>query len=108
ALPRTPNGKVDRAALPRPEVGGPVEEYAAPSSPAEEVLAGIWQEVLHLDRVGVHDNFFDLGGHSLLVTQLVARMRDEMGVEVPPQMFFEDPTVAAIAAFTETRTIGVL
>ncbi|WP_164494075.1 phosphopantetheine-binding protein, partial [Streptomyces sp. ADI97-07] len=107
ALPRTPNGKVDRAALPRP---GDVSRHdrTPPRTPAEETLAGIWQDVLHLDRIGVHDNFFDLGGHSLLVTRLVARIRDEMGVEVPPQRFFEDPTVAAVAAFTETRTIGVL
>ncbi|MBZ6093493.1 amino acid adenylation domain-containing protein [Streptomyces olivaceus] len=108
ALPRTPNGKVDRAALPRPGTAGPARRHTAPRTPAEEALAGLWQEVLHLDRIGVHDDFFTLGGHSLLVTQLVARIRDETGVEVPPQKFFEEPTVAAVAAFTETRTIGVL
>ncbi|MDT0436337.1 phosphopantetheine-binding protein, partial [Streptomyces doudnae] len=107
ALPRTPNGKVDRAALPRPD--GPARhDRTPPRTPAEETLAALWQDVLHLDSVGVHDNFFALGGHSLLATRLVARIRDETGVEIPPQRFFEDPTVAALAAFTETRTTGVL
>jgi acyl carrier protein len=97
-LPLTPNGKVDRKALPEPEVSGPAEEsYVAPRNSVEEVLAGIWAEVLGVERVGVEDNFFDLGGHSLLVTQAASRVRSAFGVELPPRKFFEAPTVAAMA-----------
>ncbi|HEX7240047.1 MAG TPA: non-ribosomal peptide synthetase, partial [Longimicrobiaceae bacterium] len=96
-LPLTPNGKLDRRALPVPEAGGGGRaEYAAPRSALEELLAGMWAEVLGVERVGVHDGFFELGGHSLLAGQLVARMR-ELRVEVPVRRVFETPTVAGIA-----------
>src|SRR5262249_24537574 len=76
ALPLTPNGKIDRRALPAPEDDAVVRgAYEAPRTPTEEVLAGIWRELLRLDRVGVHDNFFELGGHSLLATRVIARVR---------------------------------
>jgi amino acid adenylation domain-containing protein len=98
ALPLTPNGKVDRKGLPEPEVSGPAEEsYVAPRNSVEEVLCAIWAEVLGVERVGVEDNFFDLGGHSLLVTQAASRVRSAFGVELPPRKFFEAPTVAAMA-----------
>ena len=71
ALPLTPNGKVDRKALPAPDEPGHAEEYMAPRTPVEEVLAGIWAEVLGLERVGVAGHFFDLGGHSLLATRVM-------------------------------------
>ncbi len=98
-LPLTPNGKVDRKALPapdgsRPELG---QEFVAPRTPTEELLAGIWCEVLGVDRVGVHDDFFALGGHSLLATQVVSRVRVVFGVELLLRSLFEDPTVAALA-----------
>src|SRR6266487_5243443 len=81
----TPNGKLDRAALPapggaRPELGG---EFVAPATPAQELLAGIWAQVLRLDRVGAEDSFFELGGHSLLATQVISRIRGVFDVEVP-------------------------
>jgi len=100
ALPRTPTGKVDRRALPapgcaRPDLG---TAYAAPGTPAEGRLAAIWAEVLDLDRVGIHDDFFALGGHSLLVTDVVRRAAAAFQVELPPQSVFEAPTVAAMAA----------
>jgi acyl carrier protein len=100
SLPLTPNGKVDRRARPaperlRPELG---ETYVAPRTAVEEVLAGIWSEVLGVERIGVEDNFFDLGGHSLLATQVVARVRDAFEVELPLRHLFEEPTVVGLAS----------
>ena len=89
-LPLNPNGKVDRKALPAPDLSGRLEQqYAGPRTPTEEVLAQIWAEVLGLERVGVEDNFFVLGGHSLMATQVVARVRESLGVEVPVRALFE-------------------
>ncbi|HEU0079766.1 MAG TPA: phosphopantetheine-binding protein, partial [Longimicrobiaceae bacterium] len=94
ALPLTPTGKVDVAALPAP--AAPASEYAAPRSAVEEVLARDWAAVLGVERVGIHDDFFALGGHSLLAAQLVARLR-LLRVEVPVRRVFEAPTVARMA-----------
>ena len=94
-FPLNPHGKVDRRALPAPE-----RQAAAavlPRTPIEEVLAGIFCSVLALPRVGVHDNFFALGGHSLLATQVVTRVREAFGAEVPVRAVFEEPTVEGLA-----------
>ncbi|HEY0022709.1 MAG TPA: non-ribosomal peptide synthase/polyketide synthase [Longimicrobium sp.] len=98
ALPLTPNGKVDRKALPAPELGSAEEAYVAPRTPTEEVLAGIWAEVLRLERVGVEESFFDLGGHSLLGTRVVSRVREVFGVELPLRAVFERPVLRELAA----------
>ncbi|MFN2416202.1 MAG: amino acid adenylation domain-containing protein [Pyrinomonadaceae bacterium] len=105
ALPRTLSGKVDRRALPRPEQarserGAP---YVAPRTPVEEALADIWGQVLGIKRVGVHDNFFVLGGHSLMATQLLSRIRGAFDVELPLRSLFEGPTVAEQALAVTQR-----
>ena len=99
-LPQTSNGKVDRRALPSPELarGENDQAYAAPRTPLEEVLAGIWAEVLDLDHVGIDDNFFKIGGHSLLAVRTISRVRDRLKVEVPLQTLFRCPTPAQFAA----------
>jgi acyl carrier protein len=107
-LPLSPNGKVDRRALPVPgESRPPAKVFIAPRTRAEELLAGIFGQVLRLKRVSVEDDFFDLGGHSLLATGVVARIRDAFGIELPVRGLFEAPSVAQLAALVaralETR-----
>jgi acyl carrier protein len=97
-LPQTRNGKVDRAALPDPEVLRQSLEPALPRTPVEEVLVGMMAEVLGVEDLGIHDNFFERGGNSLRVTELVAMVRDAFGVEVPLFHVFDTPTVAGLAA----------
>ncbi|MCP4657324.1 MAG: amino acid adenylation domain-containing protein, partial [bacterium] len=105
ALPLGPTGKVDRAALPAPEPGGieTAERFVAPRNQVEEVLAGIWAEVLPEagGRIGVHDDFFALGGHSLLATRIVSQIRLAFSVELPLLALFEASTLAALAPRVE-------
>lgn len=97
ALPLTASGKIDRRALPDPGlVEGGAGEYVAPRTPLEEELARIWQELLGVERVGIHDDFFSLGGHSLLATQAVIRIRRSIG-DVPLHSLLNAPTVSALA-----------
>ncbi|HEY0019307.1 MAG TPA: amino acid adenylation domain-containing protein [Longimicrobium sp.] len=97
ALPLNANRKVDRRALPAPEGAGADEGYVAPRTPTETTLAGIFAEVLNHERVGVHDDFFASGGHSLKATQVVSRAQDVFGVRVPLRALFEHPSVGALA-----------
>jgi acyl carrier protein len=99
ALPLTPNGKVDRKALPEPpEAHGGEAAYVAPRSATETLVAGIWAEILKLPRVGVEDDFFALGGHSLMATQIISKLRASLQIEVPLRVLFEVKTVASLAA----------
>ncbi|MFH0341841.1 MAG: amino acid adenylation domain-containing protein, partial [Chromatiales bacterium] len=99
-LPVTPNGKLDRKALPAPDDSRPELEaaYVAPRTPTEETLAAIWAEVLKLEKIGIHDNFFDLGGHSLLATQVISRLRAAFAIDLPLRALFEGPTIRDLEA----------
>ena len=99
ALPLTPNGKVDRNALPdpgkaRPNLSSP---YAAPTTAIEERLTSIWSEVLSMDPIGIDDNFFDLGGHSLAASRVISRVIQAFKLDLPLVALFDAPTVAEMA-----------
>lgn len=98
ALPLSPNGKVDRKLLPAPDGARPELEqvFVAPRNEVEQTLSNIWAEVLHLEQIGINDNFFDLGGHSLLATQVISRVEVAFNVELPLRAIFENPTVAGL------------
>ncbi|MBW4633662.1 MAG: amino acid adenylation domain-containing protein, partial [Iphinoe sp. HA4291-MV1] len=102
ALPLTPNGKVDRKALPEASSSSESENFVAPTTPTQELLANIWASVLGVERVGIHDNFFELGGHSLLATQLMSRLVSTFSVELPLRNLFEFPTVATLGESIRT------
>ncbi|MEH2001258.1 MAG: amino acid adenylation domain-containing protein [Nostoc sp.] len=98
SLPLTSNGKVDRRALPKPELDSKLlEKFVAPRTPIEEMLAQIWAQVLKVEQVGIYDNFFELGGHSLLATQLLSRIRTSLKVELPLRSLFAAATLAELA-----------
>ena len=103
--PLTPNGKIDRKALPAPEHVS-TRTYTPPRNEAEEQLVAIWEDLLGIDQVGVLDDFFGLGGHSLLATQLVSRVRDRFGVALPLNALFDEPTVAGLAAVIDAAPDG--
>ena len=98
-MPLTPNGKVDRRALPQPDAlrRELAANYVAPRSPLEQQITKIWGEILKLDKIGIHDNFFELGGYSLLGTQAIARLRQLFGVDLALRVLFELPTIAELA-----------
>ncbi|KGD58712.1 D-alanine--poly(phosphoribitol) ligase, subunit 1 [Burkholderia pseudomallei] len=99
AMPLTPNGKLERRALPAPDERSYVRrDYAAPQGEIETTLARIWAELFGIERVGRHDGFFELGGHSLLAVRMVARVHDVLGVEVPLRALFADPVLHVFAS----------
>jgi acyl carrier protein len=102
ALPQTPNGKIDRKALPAPDSGpapAPAASFVAPTSDLEESIAAIWKDVLKLPQVGTRDNFFDLGGHSLLAVQAHRRLREALGRELSITDIFRFPTIESLSAY---------
>ncbi|AVH69219.1 non-ribosomal peptide synthetase [Nostoc sp. 'Lobaria pulmonaria (5183) cyanobiont'] len=103
ALPLTPNGKVDRKSLPAPELiqlSSP--NYVAPTTPIENLLAGIWAKILGIEKVGIDNNFFELGGHSLIATRVMSQIRQVFQIELPLRCLFEKPTIAELAKEIET------
>ncbi|MFD8824571.1 amino acid adenylation domain-containing protein [Streptomyces sp. NPDC059605] len=107
-LPLTPNGKVDRRALPAPEGHRPdvSAAFAAPRTPTQRTVAGIWAELLGVDEVGADDDFFELGGHSLLAARVAARLRRDLGVDVPYRTLFDAPTPALLATAVDALDPG--
>ncbi len=99
ALPLTPNGKLDRQALPSWEggIGSVQSNYVAPRTPLEEQLVGIWAEVLGVERVGILDDFFALGGHSLLIMKIESRIRENLLVKLPVRVLFKTSTIAELS-----------
>jgi len=98
SIPLTPNGKVDRQALPKPQAAGASEQgYVAPRTETEQQIAAVWQEVLNIGRVGINDDFFNLGGHSLLATQVMSRINRLFNIQLPLRRFFEAKTIEALA-----------
>jgi amino acid adenylation domain-containing protein len=102
-MPMTRTGKIDRNALPEPDQSRPQlqQAYAAPRNQIEQLIAGIWSQVLRLEQIGINDNFFQPGGHSLMATQVMSRMREAFDVEVPLRNLFETPTIAGLAMAVE-------
>ncbi len=101
AMPLSPNGKVDRKALPRPTAGPTGPTYLAPRTEREQQIAAMWQELLQKERVGITDNFFALGGHSLIAVMFVARAQRELGLAVPLSKILEHPTIETLLASLE-------
>lgn len=97
SLPVTANGKIDRQRLSAPPKTSTIDDnFVAPRTELEEELAGLWSEILKVERVGINDNFFDLGGHSLLATRLMFQLRERFNVDIPLRALFEAPTIATL------------
>ncbi|MFB9441887.1 amino acid adenylation domain-containing protein [Dactylosporangium vinaceum] len=109
AVPVTANGKLDRRALPAPGEDGPARPpYVAPQTAAEHAIVAIWADLLQAERVGLDDNFFDLGGHSLLITQLIARLKVALEIDVPIRTVLDHQTAGSFAAAVEAALIAAL
>ena len=107
SLPHTPNGKIDRKALPaatdsRSSAGA---EHVPPGTMTEQMLAEIWADVLGIENIGANDNFFELGGHSLLITKVLARIREAIDLDLPMRVMFEAPTISSLGKAIETALV---
>ena len=102
-MPLTPNGKINRKALPAPDYSVTEIDFTPPTTPTQQQLAQIWSQILKLDHIGIHNNFFELGGHSLLATQIISRIRQELAIELPIRTIFESPTINQLAEKIETE-----
>ena len=107
-LPLMPNGKIDRKALPDPDLMNTSDEYAAPRDETEQKLAMIWQELLGVDIVGINDDFFEIGGHSLLAMRIVSSIRRELNIELNIRDLFVYPSIAGISAYLVGQSKGTL
>ncbi|KRP71474.1 peptide synthase [Pseudomonas paralactis] len=102
-LPLSPNGKLDRHALPRPQVSQAARQWVAPVSELEQQVAAIWADILGVERIGLGDHFFELGGHSLLAMQVASRLRHNLGIELPLRVLFEQPRLEGFVAALHTE-----
>jgi acyl carrier protein len=106
-IPLTPNGKVDRQALPEPDIQGHMQaRYVEPRTESEQVLARIWAQVLNLPRVGIEDNFFELGGHSLVMVNVLKAIKTQLDRDAPIVTLFKYPTVSELARYLDSELQG--
>ncbi len=106
-MPLTPSGKLDRKALPLPDLGQSQHAYEAPQTERQQQLASLWAQLLNVDRVGLNDNFFELGGHSLLAAQVVSRINLELGLDMPLQLIFTHPELRAFAQALDEQGLSL-
>ena len=106
-MPLTPSGKLDRKALPMPDLGQSQHAYEAPQTERQQQLASLWAQLLNVDRVGLNDNFFELGGHSLLAAQVVSRINLELGLDTPLQLIFTHPELRAFAQALDEQGLSL-
>ncbi|MBC7913797.1 MAG: hypothetical protein H7Y07_06700, partial [Pyrinomonadaceae bacterium] len=103
-LPLTQNGKVDKKALPEPEIGDfQTQEYVAPSTEMAQKLVKIWQELLNVNKIGIHDNFFELGGHSLIAMRVIAYIERDLSVAIPINILFQLTTISELSKYLELQ-----
>ncbi|MBD8762837.1 phosphopantetheine-binding protein, partial [Pseudomonas fluorescens] len=105
-MPLTPNGKLDRKGLPLPDASQMQQRYVAPQTELEQQIAAIWSDVLHLAQVGLNDNFFEVGGHSLLAIQITSRVQAELGLDVPLMELFQTESLHAYVQAAATFRAG--
>jgi nonribosomal peptide synthetase DhbF len=105
AMPTTPNGKLDRKALPAPDfaVARKTRDSVPPETATQITLARIWESLLKVEKVGIHESFFDLGGHSILAVRLMAQIRSSFGVQLPLHHIFRTPTISGLASLIESK-----
>lgn len=95
-LPLTTNGKIDKKRLPAPEMQA--QQYVAPQTPEEQLVASIWSEIFDKEKIGIHDNFFEMGGHSMVAVKVMRRIKNEMNIDLPIASLFQHPTIASLSS----------